>query len=38
MVAPGLRLGLIFVKGLPGKDTVSVNEVFGSWLVDVGYC
>jgi hypothetical protein len=38
VVAPGLRLGLIFVEGLQGEDTVSVNEVFGSWLVDVGYC
>jgi hypothetical protein len=38
VVAQGLRLGLIFVEGLQGEDTVSVNEVFGSWLVDVGYC
>jgi hypothetical protein len=38
VVALGLRLCLIFVEGLQGEDTVSVNEVFGSWLVDVGYC
>jgi hypothetical protein len=37
VVAPGLSLGLIFVEGLQGDDMVSVNEVFGSWLVDVGY-
>jgi hypothetical protein len=30
-------LGLIFVEGLQGEDTVYVNEVFGSWFIDVGY-
>jgi hypothetical protein len=35
MVAPGLRLSLVFVEGLQGKDTVSVDEVFGGWFVDV---
>jgi hypothetical protein len=29
MVAPGLRLGLVFVDGLEGKDAVSVDEIFG---------
>jgi hypothetical protein len=38
VVALGLRLGLIFVEGLQGEDAVSVDEVFGSWLVDIGFC
>jgi hypothetical protein len=29
-------LSLVFVKGLQGDDTVSVNEVFRRWFVDVG--
>jgi hypothetical protein len=29
VVAPGLRLDLIFVEGLEGEDTVSVDEIFG---------
>ena len=29
VVAPGLRLGLVFVEGLQGEDTVSVDEIFG---------
>jgi hypothetical protein len=36
MVAPGLHLSLVFVEGLQGEDVVSVDEVFGCWLVDVG--
>jgi hypothetical protein len=38
VVAPGLRLDLVFVEGLEGEDTVSVDEIFGGHLVDVGYC
>jgi hypothetical protein len=30
-------LNLIFVEGLQGEDTVFVNEIFGSWFVDIGY-
>ena len=29
VVAPGLRLSLVFVESLQGEDTVSVDEVFG---------
>ena len=29
VVAPGLRLGLVFVEGLQGEDMVSVDEIFG---------
>jgi hypothetical protein len=29
MVALGLCLGLIFIKGLQGEDTVSIDEIFG---------
>jgi hypothetical protein len=29
MVAPGLRLSLVFVEDLQGEDAVSVDEVFG---------
>jgi hypothetical protein len=29
-------LNLIFVEGLKGEDTVSVDEVFGSWFIDIG--
>jgi hypothetical protein len=29
-------LNLIFVEGLQGEDVVSVDEIFGSWFVDVG--
>jgi hypothetical protein len=36
MVAPCLRLSLVFVEGLQGKDAVSVDEVFGRWFVYVG--
>jgi hypothetical protein len=31
-------LNLIFVEGLQGEDAVSIDEVFGSWFVDVGDC
>jgi hypothetical protein len=30
-------LNLIFVEGLQGEDTVSVDEIFGSWFIDIGY-
>jgi hypothetical protein len=36
VVAPDLRLSLVFVEGLQGEDTVSVDEVFGGWFVYVG--
>ena len=36
VVAPGLRLSLVFVEGLQGEDTVSVDEILGSWFVYVG--
>jgi hypothetical protein len=36
MVAPGLRLSLVFVESLQGEDTVSVDEVFGGWFVYIG--
>jgi hypothetical protein len=36
VVAPGLGLNLIFVEVLQGEDAVSVDEVFGSWFVDIG--
>jgi hypothetical protein len=29
VVALGLRLDLVFVEGLEGQDTVSVDEIFG---------
>jgi hypothetical protein len=29
-------LNLIFVEGLQGEDADSVDEVFGSWFVDIG--
>jgi hypothetical protein len=29
VVAPGLRLSLVFVEGLQGEDAVFVDEVFG---------
>jgi hypothetical protein len=29
-------LSLVFVEGLQGKDTVSIDEVFGRGFVDVG--
>jgi hypothetical protein len=36
VVVPGLRLSLVFVEGLQGKEAVSVDEVFGRGFVDVG--
>jgi hypothetical protein len=36
VVALGLRLSLVFVESLQSEDTVSVDEVFGGWFVDVG--
>jgi hypothetical protein len=36
VVAPGLRLSLVFVESLQGEDTVSVDEVLGGWFVYVG--
>jgi hypothetical protein len=36
VVGPGLGLNLIFVEGLQGEDAVSVDEIFGSWFVDIG--
>jgi hypothetical protein len=38
VVAPGLGLSLISVKGLQGEDAVSVDEIFGGWFVDIGDC
>jgi hypothetical protein len=35
VVAPCLCLSLVFVEGLQGEDTVSVDEVLGSWFVYV---
>jgi hypothetical protein len=32
---PGLGLNLIFVEGLEGEDVVSVDEIFGSWFIDI---
>jgi hypothetical protein len=31
-------LSLISVEGLQGEDAVSVDEIFGSWFVDIGDC
>jgi hypothetical protein len=28
-------LNLIFVEGLQGEDTVFVDEIFGSWFIDI---
>jgi hypothetical protein len=36
VVAPDLRLSLVFVEGLQREDAVSVDEVFGRWFVYVG--
>jgi hypothetical protein len=36
VIAPGLRLSLVFVEALQGEDAVSVDEVFGRWFVYVG--
>jgi hypothetical protein len=36
VVALGLRLSLVFVEGLQGEDAISVDEVSGRGLVDVG--
>jgi hypothetical protein len=29
-------LSLVFVEGLQGEDTVSIDEVLGRWFIDVG--
>jgi hypothetical protein len=31
-------LSLISIKGLQGEDAVSVDEIFGSWFVDIEDC
>jgi hypothetical protein len=36
VVAPGLGLSLVFGEVLQGEDTISVDEVFRRWFVDVG--
>jgi hypothetical protein len=35
---PGFCLNLIFVEGLQGEDTVYVDDIFGSWFVNIGCC